>query len=543
MEKRELEVFNLDHLGLVASIIDRIGLVEVIDAELGSKRGEKVSSGIALKAALLNALGFVSAPLYLFEHFFRGKPTEHLLGAGVTPELLNDDRMGRLLDDLHAADLTSLFVKIATRARARFNVPVRSCHLDSSSFHLHGQYPQSEAGRDAEEAAEPQPIRITHGYSKDHRPDLKQFVINLLCANSGGIPLLYAAGDGNQSDHEALAALLTRYRELLDFEALVVIDAASYSEGNLQELEGLTWLTRVPASLKEVQGLLAQEVGDEAWLRLEEGVRGFETQSAYGGIIQRWLLVESEARQVRECSKVERKLARAEEAAQKAVRTLQRKRFACTEDAEAAVAEMVAGLPYHRLGKVGYLEEKRYSRRGRPGKDTPLTVHLRVKLTLEADFEVKQLAERKAGRFVLASNELDPAKLTPQQMLARYKDQTRTVERGFRFLKDPLFFTSSVFLKREQRIAALGMVMALALLVYAVGEWELRRSLSEQQLTLPDQKGKATARPTLRWVFQLFMAVHLVKMAGALQVVNLDEVKLRVVNLLGEESRRYYLRL
>lgn len=284
-------------------------------------------------------------------------------------------------------------------------------------------------------------------------------------------------------------------------------------------------------------------MADEAWLTLEEGVRGFETQNNYGGITQRWLLVESEARQERECLRVKRKLARAEEAAHKALRALQRKRFSCRADAEAAVAEMVAGLPYHRLREVSYLEEKRYSRRGRPGKDTPLTVHLRVKLTLETDSEAQQLAERKAGRFVLASNELDPAKLTPQQMLACYKDQTRTVERGFRFLKDPLFFTASVFLKSEQRIAALGMVMALALLVYALGEWGLRRSLSEQKLTLPDQKGKPTVRPTLRWVFQLFMAVHLVKSAGTLQVVNLDEVKLRVVNLLGEESRRYYLRL
>jgi hypothetical protein len=69
-------------------------------------------------------------------------------------------------------------------------------------------------------------------------------------------------------------------------------------------------------------------------------------------------------------------------------------------------------------------------------------------------------------------------------VLGRYKDRTRTVERGFRFLKDPLFFTGSTFLKRPER------VMALALLVYALGEWALRRGLAETGSSLPDQKGK-----------------------------------------------------
>ena len=88
-------------------------------------------------------------------------------------------------------------------------------------------------------------------------------------------------------------------------------------------------------------------------------------------------------------------------------------------------------------------------------------------------------------------------------MLGRYKDQTRTVERGFRSLQDPLFFASSTFLKRPER------VMALALLVYALGEWALRRGLAETGSSLPNQKGRPTQRPTLRWVFQLFIWVRL----------------------------------
>ena len=85
------------------------------------------------------------------------------------------------------------------------------------------------------------------------------------------------------------------------------------------------------------------------------------------------------------------------------------------------------------------------------------------------------------------------------EVLGRYKDQTPRVERGFRFLKDPLFFSGGTFLKRPER------VMALALLVYALGEWVLRQRLEKTASSLPDQKGKPTQRPTLRWVFQLFI--------------------------------------
>lgn len=50
---------------------------------------------------ILNGLGFVSAPLYLFEKFFSGKAIEALLGEGITPGQLNDDRLGTVLDDLY----------------------------------------------------------------------------------------------------------------------------------------------------------------------------------------------------------------------------------------------------------------------------------------------------------------------------------------------------------------------------------------------------------------------------------------------------------
>ncbi len=90
----EITVQNLDRKGLVASIIDRIQIIEKIELLVTCQPGEIVSPGHAVKALILNGLGLVSAPLYLFSIFFEGKPTEHLIGKEVKPEHLNDDRAG-----------------------------------------------------------------------------------------------------------------------------------------------------------------------------------------------------------------------------------------------------------------------------------------------------------------------------------------------------------------------------------------------------------------------------------------------------------------
>ncbi len=105
----EIAVQNLDHLGLVAGLIDEIGIVEKINQLVGEKPGEIVSPGHAVKAMILNGLGLVSAPLYLFSQFFEGKATEHLIGEGIQPEHLNDDRLGRVLDKLYVTGTSQIF--------------------------------------------------------------------------------------------------------------------------------------------------------------------------------------------------------------------------------------------------------------------------------------------------------------------------------------------------------------------------------------------------------------------------------------------------
>jgi transposase len=154
----------------------------------------------------------------------------------------------------------------------------------------------------------------------------------------------------------------------------------------------------------------------------------------------------------------------------------------------------------------------------------------------------------RCGRFILATNVLDSTQLSADDALREYKAQ-QGVERGFRFLKDPLFFASSVFLKSPKRIAALGMIMALCLLVYNLGQRQLRQALAQADATIPNQLGKPTASPTLRWVFQCvagdpprcFRAVHLIVFQGVQQVVNLTDERQHILQFFSDACRRYYL--
>ena len=146
----------------------------------------------------------------------------------------------------------------------------------------------------------------------------------------------------------------------------------------------------------------------------------------------------------------------------------------------------------------------------------------------------------RCGRFILATNVLDEEQLSVNTALQEYKAQ-QGVERGFRFMKDPLFFASSVFLKSPKRIEALGLIMGLCLLVYNLGQRQLRQALEQKAQTIPSQLGNPTTTPTLRWVFQCFMSVHLVVYQGVQQVVNLTAERLHILQFFSESCRRYYL--
>ncbi|MDB9391530.1 DUF4277 domain-containing protein [Microcystis aeruginosa CS-579] len=89
--KQEIEVKNLEPLGIVAVVVDELGIEDLVNQALGIDKRDKISAGTIVKAIILNALGFVAKTLYLFPKFFEDKPIEYLLGKGIKAEEINTE--------------------------------------------------------------------------------------------------------------------------------------------------------------------------------------------------------------------------------------------------------------------------------------------------------------------------------------------------------------------------------------------------------------------------------------------------------------------
>lgn len=532
----DIRVQDIDHCGIVAGICDEMNLVEQINRLLGTHSQEIISAGQVVKAMVLNGLGFVSAPLYLFEKFWVGKATEHLLGEGIRPEHLNDDRLGRVLDKLYETGLTEVFVTVALCAARKFGVKMNSLHLDSSSFHVDGDYINSATA----EADEPRGIEITYGYSRDHRPDLKQFILDLMCSGDGDIPLYLRVGDGNESDSAMFATIIANFRQQWQIDALFVADAALYTEENLQQMKHLRWVSRVPGTLTGAKMLL-ENMPEQAFK--DSAISGYRIAaccSEYGDVRQRWLVVESQVRKDADLKQLEKRLTKHLSKAQSELRQLSQQEFACSKDALIAAERLSRKLPLHQLAEIEIKEAKKHAGRGRPSKDASPTFYYQVHASVEPKETAIEVETKRTGRFILATNVLEAKELSDDDVLREYKAQQST-ERGFRFLKDPLFFTSSVFLNSTERVAALAMVMGLCLLVYTLGQRALRQALERAKKTIDNQLGKPTSTPTLRWVFQCFMSIHLVTVAQIKQIANLTPERQWILQFFGAPCRKYYL--
>ena len=541
-----MQIENLDHLGLVAGVIDELGLVELSDELIEPHCLEHVSTGQVVKAMILNALGFLSAPLYLFSEFFESKAVSHLLGEGVEARHLNDDRLGRALDDLYGVGTTSFFVRVAVQAVNQFRVEIEQRHLDTTSVSVEGEYKsaaeaEAEPPSSAEAMAEPTPIRLCRGYSRDHRPDLKQFLITLVCAADGGVPLWLNIASGNEHDSGQFAEVIKAFGEQWTSEGVFVMDAAFYTEANLQQAGSVGWLSRVPLTLKAAQELVHSDVASLKEVPCDsKDYRMWELEQIYGGVAQRWILLESQTRKADdslwqpELEKLERRLKRQ-------LKQLTQQVFACQPDAFEALMQFQSHLEVHQLTGVSLQSVRPKRSPGRPAKSaepSPINGY-RLQATLERTATTEETFSRQRSRFILATNQLDKALWPAPKLLREYKGQ-QTVERGFRFLKDPLFFASSVFVKKPQRVEALALIMALTLMVYTLAERKLRKALKAQNQTVRDQRKQPTAKPTFRWIMQKFQGIHWVNLDGQQQVSNLNDERRLIIHLLGPPVERYY---
>jgi len=134
----------LDHHGIVAGVCREIELAETINRIVGVNEQQKVSTGDAVMAMVINALGFVSKPLYMFPDFMETKPVDRLFETGLAAEDFNDDTLGRALDRLYENNTTKIFMEVSMRTLSNMGVTRNFFHLDTTSIGVHGEYEHSD---------------------------------------------------------------------------------------------------------------------------------------------------------------------------------------------------------------------------------------------------------------------------------------------------------------------------------------------------------------------------------------------------------------
>jgi transposase len=211
------------------------------------------------------------SPLYRLEEFFAGQDTALLLGKAVVPGAFDDDTVGRVLDRLYDTGTMKVFTACAVRADQALHFDKRYVHFDTTSVSVYGDYlPPEPPPQQAEAQEQARPFTITYGYSKDKRPDLKQFVFSTLCVDRA-VPLWGKPHDGNASDKTVNNTLLSDIAAFLAQHGVApgayiyVADAALVTEDNLAALGDTLFITRLPATYNECGRIIAEAVAHNTW--------------------------------------------------------------------------------------------------------------------------------------------------------------------------------------------------------------------------------------------------------------------------------------
>ena len=554
-----LASMTLGGLPVVNHVLDRLGLPELLESYLSDDDPRrKLAPAAAVRLVVVN-LVLGREPLYGLGEW-AARFTPRLLGlSGAELAAVNDDRVGRALEALFDADRASLLTAVVLRAVAEFGVEVTRLHNDSTSISVAGVYREATG---AERGGKPTPV-ITHGHSKDHRPDLKQLVWILTVAADGAVPIACRLADGNTVDDpthiptwDGLVDLLGR----TDF--LYVADSKLCSHEAMGHIasRGGRFVTVLPRSRKEDANFRQWlQTHTPAWTeaarrrgpRLGEPDEVYSTTPAPAPSAEGYRIawVHSTAKAVRDAAARQGRI----EAGTAAMETLDAKlagprcrlkdRVAVEQAATNALAEAGATRWVTFTVTATASKDYRQERRGRPGPNTRYIEHTTTGYRLTHDIDLAKIAYDAAGDgcFPLISND---RALSDAEVLAAYRYQPN-LERRHHLLKS-VQDAAPVLLKNPARIEALFCCQFLALLIAALIERQVRagmRAAATAKIPLyPELRG--CAAPSTERILEIFAHVtrHDLHRHGQLVQTfppELTPQQLQVLDLLGLPATSY----
>jgi len=515
-----LRTERLGPLPLLNHFIDRIGLAALLDRHVPTKDRRCTVPHARALGVLVRSILVEREPIYR-QHETVATFAPTAFGLAQDEALaLGDDHVGRSLDRLFDADRGTLLTEVVLAAAKAFDVVFDELHNDSTSIHLTGQYPHA-TGRSVRGKKAP---FVTYGFSKDHRPDLKQLLFILTTTKDGAVPCQFRCEAGNASDsrtHEETWDALQKLAGGSSF--LYVADSKLCSHDAMAHIDGkggkfVTVLPRSRLEDREFRKWIQDH--EPAW----EKVLDRPHPRKKGGLRDRWWVflaslpsaegwpvvwVRSTLLGLRWAQSRRERIARAEHEFERLATSLDGKRP--RRRSKQKILERVEQI-LSRWKVRTYLDVKlrrvdepqfKQERPGRPGKDTRYrrTIHHRWKLSWKVLTDQIEYDRKSDGMYPLLSND---RKLTPRQVLEAHKRQP-ALEKRFSQAKS-VFQIAPVLLKNEARIEAFFFVYFLALLVQALVERELRRAMAREAVAelplYPEER--STQRPTADQVLRLF---------------------------------------
>jgi transposase len=510
---------RLGPLPLINTFIDRLQLDARLNRFVPSSERVKLPYATAL-GVLLRSLLVEREPIYRqAEIVATFTPSAFGLNQ-LQAQNFRDDAVGRALDELFDADRGGLLTDVVVATTTEFGVKLDELHNDSTTISFTGQYADA-SGRSIRGKQAP---FVTRGFSKDHRPDLKQLLFILTTTTDGGVPVQFRCGAGNENDSTTHQDTWNALRELTgtpDF--LYVADSKLCSRDAMDHIDraGGRFVTVMPRSRLEDREFRAwivnhtpdwELVRDEPHSKLPDGPRDrvyvirSKLPSSEGWPVT-WVF--SHLLALKQQNHRRERIARAAQDLEELAQRLSgpKPRLRAKHEIHARIDTILAGNKVTRYLDVKLESVERHefkqTKRGRPG---PNTKYQRITktgwhLTWQINDEAMRIAHASDGMYPLLTN--DP-NLSPKDVLDAHKRQP-TIEKRFEQTKDVLEI-APVLLKNEGRIEALFFIYFLALLIQTLIERELRRAMHHHDIPelplYPEER--TTTRPTAEQILRLY---------------------------------------
>lgn len=516
-----LTITDVQFLPIVKEYARRINLVDTINHMVDTEMD--LQPGPIVLGMVMDTLSGRS-PLYRLGNFLEEKDIELLLGEAVSVDQFTDHNIGRGLDKIFETGTQKIFGQLSQNAVNGFQIKPTGAHYDTTSVSVYGDYDMTD-----------EPFEITYGHSKDKRPDLKQFLVEMLCVERN-IPLFGATRDGNASDKTLNNELLSTISKhmanhgLKENAFVYVADSAFVTEDNLEKAGTTTkFISRLPATYNECSRAIQDAIKTDEWIdigviaetedtqkRPAANYKAFDTTVTLYETNYRATVIHSSAHDKRRHKRIDRLLKKNKKELEQLAQKLITEPYYCEADALAAV-EKLSQLPKKTdIFQISTsVETVAKYRRGRPKKGekrVPERYEYRLEFSFEEDKAKVDTLREEAGCFILLSNLVSPsekAEWDVEGLLRLYKSQSG-IEQNFGFLKNPVII-NSVFLKKNSRIEVLGMILLISLLIWRLIERSMRLYVEENQTTITGWVRRRTKRPTSFMMSTKFHTVLVIK--------------------------------